>query len=474
MPTLWTPEEIAEATGAPLPQGAGPVLGVSIDSRTLEPGDLFVAIRGDTHDGHAHVAAALEAGAAGALVDRAGLATLGAVAGPLYVVEETLAGLCDLARAARARSQGKIVAVTGSVGKTGTKEALRTVLSHAGETHASDKSYNNHWGVPLSLARLPKKAAFGVFEIGMNHAGEITPLVALVRPHAAIVTTVQPVHLEFFDGLAGIAEAKAEIFSGLVEEGVAVINGDIEFAGLLAERARAAGAGQVLTFGEGANNDAVLKRVALLPDCSTAEAVIDGVAVAFKVGMPGRHVVLNALAVLTTVKALGVDLARAALALATLTAPEGRGRRIELATHGEPILLIDESYNANPASMRAALDVLAAAPTGLRGRRIAVLGDMLELGAESAAFHAGLAEPISTAGVDRAYLAGESMRFLWRALPAAIRGAHTLRSAELVDALLGELAPGDVVVVKGSAGSRMGLIVEALRARYAKPSGSPN
>ena len=274
-----------------------------------------------------------------------------------------------------------MIGVTGSVGKTGTKEALRLALARSGETHASVASYNNHWGVPLSLARCPASARYAVFEMGMNHAGEIEPLTRLVRPHVAIVTTVEPVHLEFFGSVEAIADAKAEIFRGLEPGGAAVINRDNPQFARLAARAKSAGVERIVSFGEHAKADARLIKCALHPDCSTVQARILGTDVTYKLGAPGRHVVLNSLAVLAAASLAGADLALAALALADLKPPSGgRGARITLDLPGGTALLIDESYNANPASMRAALALLGQAPMGPRGRRIAVLGDMLELG----------------------------------------------------------------------------------------------
>ena len=300
--------------------------------------------------------------------------------------------LRDLGRAARTRSPAKVIAVTGSVGKTGTKEALLLALSADGETHASVASYNNHWGVPLSLARWPAGAKYAVFEIGMNHAGEITPLTKLVRPHVAIVTGIEPVHLEFFGSLEKIADAKAEIFSGVEAGGAAVLNSDNAQFARLAAAAKAAGIQRVVSFGESGSAEARLLRVSPQADSSTVEASILGQPVTYKLGTPGHHLVLNSLAVLAAVSLAGADLALAALALNNLKPASGRGARSYLIVPGGNTLLIDESYNANPASMRAAIALLGQAPVGKRGRRIAVLGDMLELGPSGAELHRELAQ----------------------------------------------------------------------------------
>jgi UDP-N-acetylmuramoyl-tripeptide--D-alanyl-D-alanine ligase len=384
----------------------------------------------------------------------------------LLIVPDVLDGLRELGRASRARSPAKIVAVTGSVGKTGTKEALRLVLARQAETHASAASYNNHWGVPLSLARMPHTAEFGVFEMGMNHAGEIEPLTRLVRPHVAIVTTVEPVHLEFFGSVEAIADAKAEIFLGVEPGGAAVINRDNPHFERLRRAAEAAGVGRIVSFGEHAEADARLDKLALRADCSTVVAQILGSEVAYKVGAPGRHVVLNSLAVLAAVALVDGDLALAALALADLQAPAGRGARETLTVRGGTATLIDESYNANPASMRAALALLGQMPMGQRGRRIAVLGDMLELGPQGADLHRGLVEPVLAHNIDLVFCSGPLMRALWDALPAERRGGYGESAAALESAVVGEVHAGDAVMVKGSLGSKMATIVAALTRKF--------
>lgn len=471
---LWTAPELALATaGQVLGKGATAITGVSIDSRTVARGDAFFAIKGDVHDGHGFVADALARGAAIAVVDRAHAGEL-AKAGKLLVVNDVLDALVATGVAARARSKAKIVAVTGSVGKTTTKEALRLVLAEDGPTHASAASHNNHWGVPLTLARLPKIAAYGVFEIGMNHPDEIRPLTKIVRPHVAIVTNVEPVHLAAFSGLGQIADAKAEIFEGLVRGGHAIVNRDNAQFERLKAAATAAGAA-VWSFGEHVSSDARLDRVALKPDGSCVAATVLGDPVTFKVGAPGRHLVQNALAVLLAAKLAGADLALAALALARFAPPAGRGKRYELQVPGGALTLIDESYNANPASMRAALALLGQAQVTGAGRRIAVLGDMLELGDTGRELHAKVAEAVSSAKIDLVFTAGPLMQALHEALPQAKRGGWAATAAELEPRILDRVRGGDAVMVKGSNGSRLGPVVAALRARFeAAPSADEN
>lgn len=468
-PALWTGEELAAAlgTGRPGPQPAA-VTGISIDTRTLQPGDLFFAIRGE-RDGHAFVPGALAAGAAAAVVEE-GRAGDFAGLGPLYPTPDVLAALARLAEASRARSTARIVAVTGSVGKTGTKEALRAVLAGQGVTHASAASYNNHLGVPLTLARMPGDAAYGVFEIGMNHAGEITPLTAMVRPHVALVTAVEPVHLENLGSIEAIADAKGEVFSGLERGGTAVLIRDTPHYERLLRHARASAAQRFVTFGEHDSADVRLARLVSKPDLSIVEAIVHGTPVTYRLGSPGRHVAMNSLGVLASAVALGADLALTCLAMPAVTPPAGRGQQVRLQAPGGDIILFDESYNANPASMRAALSVLGQAPVGLRGRRIAVLGDMLELGPDAARLHADLASAVEENRIDLVFAAGPLMKNLWQAIPLARHGAYAPSAAELESHVVGALRAGDVVTVKGSNGSRTGRIVAALQARYAPPA----
>lgn len=468
---LWTLDAMASAMGAerqgPLPAG---VSGLSIDTRTVLPGEAFFALK-DVRDGHDFVEAALKAGAGLAVIAAEKRAIFPKDA-PLLIVRDVLEALTALARAARARNQGRFIGVTGSVGKTGTKEALRLALSRDGETHASAASYNNHWGVPLSLARTPATAKYAVLEMGMNHANEISPLTRLVQPHVAIITTVEPVHLEFFKNVEAIADAKAEIFEGLLKSGAAVINRDNPHFARLEQAAKAAGVAHIVSFGENAKADARLIKSSLQADSSTVQANILGVDVTYKLGAPGRHVVSNSLAVLAAVSLSGADLALGALALGDLEPPTGRGARTTLAMPGGSALLIDESYNANPASMRAALALLGQAQVGLRGRRIAVLGDMLELGADGQKLHAGLAQSVVENAADLVFCAGPLMRSLWEALPSERRGGYAETSAALEAELLGAVRAGDAIMVKGSLGSKMGPIVKALTRQFARVQGS--
>ena len=476
MTPLWTVEAMARAMGAAR-GGALPasVNGISIDSRSIGAGDAFFAIKGDNRDGHEFVGAALKVGAGLAVVasdwhahdiDNA----------PLLRVPDVLEGLRALARAARARLDAKVIGVTGSVGKTGTKEALRLALGASGAPHVSVASYNNHWGVPLSLARCPASVRYAVFEMGMNHAGEIEPLSTLTRPHVAIITTVEPVHLEFFGSVEAIADAKAEIFRGLEPGGAAVINRDNPHFERLASAARSAGA-RIVSFGEHAKADARLVKLALQPDSSTVEARILGANVAYKLGAPGKHQVLNSLAVLAAVSLVGADLALAALALGSVQAATGRGARSMLTLGvSDHALLIDESYNANPASMRAAIALLGQAEIGPQGRRIAVLGDMLELGAAGADLHRGLVDSIPAHGIDLVFCCGPLMHALWEALPSERRGGYAESAGALEADVIAAIRPGDAVMVKGSLGSRMGPIVKALERQYSRreaPAAAP-
>lgn len=453
---LWTAEEAARATGGEA-RGNWSATGVSIDSRTLASADLFVALRGERMDGHAFVAAALEKGAAAAMVDREpeGLAA----EAPLLRVRDTLEGLAALGRAGRARSAARVLAVTGSVGKTGTKEALRHLLDRQGGCHASAASHNNHWGVPLTLARLPPGTPWAVVEIGMNHAGEIRALVPMVRPRVAVITAIAPAHIgNFADGIDGIARAKAEILEGLEPGGVAVLPADSPQWPLLLEAARRAGVERITTFGSRASADWRLLEARLAPERSEVVAEYRGRRLRFSIAAPGRHWTVNALAVLAAIEAAGGEVERAAADLADFAPPSGRGRQRRLSVPGGSVLLLDESYNANPASMEAAIALLGLQP----GRRLAVLGDMLELGEDAAAMHAALARPLEAAGVARVFTCGPLMAHLAAALPAALRGPHAPDSTALAPLVVEALRPGDVVLVKGSLGSRMARIVEAL------------
>jgi UDP-N-acetylmuramoyl-tripeptide--D-alanyl-D-alanine ligase len=470
MTALWGQSELSAALGAaPSAPLSASVTGVSIDSRSLESGDLFFAIKGDAHDGHDHVARAVEAGAMAAVVSRERAHELAAF-GPVFAVGDTLKAMERLGVAARARSRAKIVAVTGSVGKTTAKEMLRAMLAACGATHASAASYNNHWGVPLTLARMPAGARFGVFEMGMNHAGEIAPLTCMARPHAALVTTIAPVHIEYLGSIAAIAGAKAEIFLGLEAHGTAVLNRDALQFERLAKAAAARGA-RVLSFGRGADCDAQLLAVEAIDGGSRVRTRILGRELAFELGAPGVHMAENALGALLAAEALGADLDACAAALPGFSPQKGRGERFLLPTPGGLATVIDESYNANPASMRAALALLAAAKPGPKGRRIAVIGDMLELGPKAAAMHAELAADLSANNVDLLFGAGPLTRALYDAAPVSMRAAWTERSSDLTDEVARTLRGGDIAMVKGSNGSRMGPLVAALRDRFAHLAG---
>jgi len=467
---LWTSLGLVAPLSARVSGGVprGGAQGISIDTRTLNPGDLFFAIVGAARDGHEFVEAAFAKGAVAAVVDEAH-AEAASGRGPLYVVRDVLKALEGLGAAARTRTAARIVAVTGSVGKTSTKEALRLVLSAAGATHASPASYNNHWGVPLTLARMPKRTRFGILEVGMNHAGEIIPLAALVRPHVAIVTTVAPVHLEYFAGLDAIADAKAEIFSGLVPGGVAILHRDIPQYERLKAHAKASPAGHVASFGADATADARLLEVRLEPDHTIVAARILGRDITYKLGAPGRHFAVNSLAVLLAARALGLDLDTAAGALEAFTAPPGRGERRLVATAEGDFTLIDESYNASPASMRAALELTGSLQLNGAGRRIAVLGDMLELGDNARAMHAELAAEIAAHHIDLVYTAGPLMKELYQALPREVQGAWRESAAELEPFVRAAIRAGDIVLVKGSNSSKMTTIVAALENPQAAP-----
>lgn len=463
---LWTLDALAKAAdGVVHGKPAAQFNGVSIDSRTIAASDIFVAIKGDKMDGHDFVPGAIEKGAGIALVSRVDAAWPKHL--PLLVVkDDPLRALERIGVAARARSHARIVAVTGSVGKTSVKEMLRVALSASAETHASVASFNNHWGVPLTLSRFPTSAGFGVFEIGMNHSGEITPLVKMVRPHVSIVTTVAASHLGHFKSLDEIADAKAEIFSGVVPGGHAIINRDNKYFDHLKAAAASHGIASIIGFGRHAEADVRLEGLALRPDCCCITASILGEKVIYKLGMPGEHMALNSLAVLAAAKLAGADLARAALALSEAKPAKGRGGQIKLMMDGGEALLLDESYNANPASVAAALALLATMKTGKSGRRIAVLGDMLELGEFGPDLHRQLAHDIERNGIDRVHTVGPLMKNLWDALPAGKRGSHHATSATLMDDLGHDLHAGDCLIVKGSNGSRMGPVVDALKTKW--------
>ncbi len=467
MSALWTSEALVDAMGG-RPIGTMPesISGISIDSRSLQPGDAFFAIKGEAMDGHDFATAAIKAGAGVLVVAEGKLPALGRLTAPMIVVQDVLAALEKLGVAARARSNAKIIAVTGSAGKTTTKEALRHVLSAVGKVHASAQSFNNHWGVPLTLARMPDDCDYAVFEIGMNHPGEIRPLVKMVRPHVAIVTLIAAAHLGFFRNLDEIAKAKAEIFEGIEPGGAALLNRDDARWKLLDKMARAAGVEHVFGFGENARSTYKLTKCELHADHSDITARIGGQDVIARIGAPGRHMVQNVLAVLGAAHLVEADIGKAAQALADLSAERGRGKRHVLRHPKGPITLIDESYNANPASMAAAMALLNATPVTDEGRRIAVLGDMLELGDHSAKLHADLAELIVGTGTNTVFLGGPEMRALADILPDEIATEYRQGAEELKPLLLSALKAGDVVMIKSSKGIGFSKLVEALLGKY--------
>ncbi len=460
---LWRLADFCAAMDADLAPGAPDCIdGISIDSRTIAAGDAFFAIRGDRFDGHDFVDSALQRGAACAVVARERAAEYRDRT-RLVVVEDVLAGLGDLARAARARTQAKVIAITGSVGKTTTKEMLATALGACGATHAAPASFNNHWGVPLTLARMPRDSEYAVIEIGMNHPGEITPLTRLTRPDVAIITTVDAVHLAHFSNVEEIARAKAEIFAGIAPGGKAILNMDNPHYLLLERLCRQAGVHTIISFGGCPLAQCRLIGRAAGVSGAAVKASVLGETLHYRLSVSGRHLVDNSLAVVAAVKTVGADLARSALALAGMRAPPGRGERHGLQLEDGRALLIDESYNANPASMGAAIGVLGEIPLGARGRRIAVLGDMLELGPTSEALHGQLAHALIDAEIDRVYLVGPHMQALWRALPAYQRAHWTEQAGQIAEPILNDIRDGDIIMVKGSLGTGMAAIVTALR-----------
>lgn len=467
--TLWTSEDAARATGGRT-QGAWRATGVSIDTRTIRPGDLFVALK-DVRDGHDFVAQAFESGAAAALVSR--IPDGVNETSNLLVVPDVLRALEDLGRAGRARSEARVVGITGSVGKTSTKEMLRDVLGGQGKVHAAEASYNNHWGVPLTLARLPREADFAVIEIGMSNPGEIAPLAQMADLHVAIITTIAPAHLEALGSLEAIAEEKASIFTGLENGGIAIVDADVSTTGTLQDAAEAAGA-KLVTFGMVGDADLRLVDVHLHEQTTVGRAELSkDHRILFKVGSAGRHFAHNALAVIAAAQAMELDLDVAIADLGQWRPPSGRGTReilqLDAVDEALSIELIDDAFNANPTSMRAALEVLVSAETRedvgriAAGRRIAILGDMLELGPEEHEMHRALAELPEMAQLSCVHCVGPRMRALWDDLPGPIKGQWTDTATEMAAEAHRLIDAGDVVLVKGSKGSRVSLVVEALR-----------
>lgn len=468
MNILWTSNDAAAATGGQVttPWQAS---GISIDTRSIEAGDLFVALK-DIRDGHDFVAQALDKGAAAALVSRIpeGVAD----DAPLLVVPDVLKALEALAIFARARTTAKVVGVTGSVGKTSTKEMLRSVLTRQGQVFAAEKSFNNHWGVPLTLARMPADADFAIIEIGMNHPGEIAPLAKLARPHVAMITTIAAAHMEAFDGIQDIAREKAAIFDGLEPNGAAVICGGLETSPILIEAAQKCDA-VYSTFGHGTENTDQLLDVKLIQNTTVVRASLNGTPALFKISSLGQHFAMNALGVLGVVRALGADQALAANDMAQWLPPAGRGtfETVVLDAY-EPqqcLTLIDDAYNANPTSLDAALTVLAASqPTdGLgclqTGRRIAILGDMLELGGDERAQHADFADHPAIESISTVHCCGPRMQALWQALPDHKKGQWAENAQDIASIAHSLLDAGDVILVKGSLGSHVSVVVTAIR-----------
>ena len=472
--TLWTSTDAANATGGTATTSWS-ATSVSIDSRTLQPGDLFVALS-DTRDGHDFVAQALAKGAAAALVSR--IPDGVPPEAPLLIVPEVLTALAALGRAARARTTAKIVAVTGSVGKTSTKEMLRAILSGQGRTHAAEASYNNHWGVPLTLARMPQDTEFAVIEIGMSHPGEIAPLARLARPHVAMITTIAPAHLEAFGSLDAIAAEKAAIFEGLEPHGTAIIPLDTPTAPILLAAARAANA-TIATFGNDPSADYHLAHVTIGDKATVIRATRNGASFLFKVMSPGKHFAANGLGALAVADALGLDPALAAADLGRWVPPQGRGTRERIMLDPVENLsfdLIDDAFNSNPASLAAALEVLIAANPQDQvgrisgGRRIAILGDMLELGPTETQLHLAIARHPGLAAITTVHCVGPRMAALWQALPRPQRGHWTASAAELLPLARSLVDAGDVVLVKGSKGIKVSLVVDALRKLGQGPS----
>ncbi len=456
---LWNEKDAAKATGG-ISTARFAATGISIDSRSVTKGDLFVALRGPNHDGHDFVSDAFRGGAVAALVDSQSYGISND--NSLLVVDDSLAGLEALAKAARQRSDARVVAVTGSVGKTGTKHALQSALSEVAMTHASPKSYNNKWGVSLSLARMPRNTCYGVFEVGMNRPGEITPLSHILQPHLAIITNVEAAHLEFFKNLDAIADAKAEVFDGLEGLGTAILNRDNAQYENLATAARKKGVYQVVDFGQDPKSWARIKDYALHSNYSSVSANVDGEDVTYRVGIAGRHWVYNSVAVLAAVKVVGADLHSAMDSLSGLSALKGRGNHHLVNTSAGVFEVIDDSYNANPASMRAAFETLGESQPGAGGLRIAVLGDMRELGLDSRKLHRDLVPALTSVGIDLVFCAGSHMLDLYDALPVNLRGHHAASAEKLLPAVLEGIRPGDVAMIKGSLVMQMGAIVEAL------------
>ena len=458
MSALWTSDEVQAALAAASITAPFEAEGVTFDSRAVGKGDLFFALSGETTDGHGFVADALSRGAAAAVVSR----DVDGAQGTLVRVPDTMKALVDLGRAARRRSKARIASVTGSVGKTSTKDALRAMLSAQAPTCASVASYNNHVGVPVSLARLTVDARFGVFEIGMNHPGEIEPLARQVAAHVGVVTNVGPVHIGHMGSEEAIADEKGCLFAGMADGAVAVLNRDDRHYERLAGRARHFGVSRIVGFGRGEAAEARLVSCSLQDSGSDVAALIHGHRIEYRLGAAGEHWALNSVAALAVVEALGADVVKAAATLAGVKASPGRGARRTLKFGAGTIELLDESYNANPVSVRAMLAVLSRTKPQAGGRRVLALGDMRELGEGADAYHTGLADAVAASGAARVFLCGPHMEALWQRLPPSQRGAHRPDSAALAGDVAGALEAGDVVAVKGSRGSKMKIVGDAI------------
>jgi len=461
---LWTSDEVARALSPIAMSAAFEASGVTFDSRAVGKGDIFFALAGETTDGHAYVADALARGAAAAVVSR----DVPGASGNLIRVPDTMKALVDLGRAGRQRSQARIASVTGSVGKTSTKDALRAILSAQAPTAASAASYNNHVGVPISLARLPRDARYGVFEIGMNHPGEIEPLARQVEAHVGVITNVEAAHIGHMGSEEAIADEKACLFAGMRPDAVAVLNRDNRHYERLVRDARRLGVERIVGFGRHEESHARLLACRLQDSGSDVEALIGGRRIEYRLGAAGEHWVLNSLAALAVAEALGADLAKAAATLAEVKASPGRGARRWLkfgkGSEAGKVELLDESYNANPASMRAMLAVLARTEPAPGGRRILAMGDMRELGEQADDLHAGLADAVAASGAAQVFLCGPHMEALWRRIATAQKGVHRPDSAALAAEVAKALRAGDVVAIKGSLGSKMKVVVDAVLA----------
>lgn len=475
MSALWASQDLVEAMqGRPVGELPASISGISIDTRTLLPGDAFFAIKGERLDGHSFGTAAVAAGAGLLVVAEAKLPSLGRLNVPMVVVADVLEALQKLAAAARKRSRAKIIGVTGSAGKTTTKEALRRMLEPSGQVHAAERSFNNHWGVPLTLARMPADTDYGIFEIGMNHPNEIRPLTKLVRPHVAIVTLIAPAHLGNFMNIEEIAHAKAEIFEGVVKGGYAVINRDDPRFRLLDSLASAAKVQNVVGFGEHMRANARL--VEIFPEAggSTVKVRVGGKPYSGHIAMPGRHMAQNMLAALCACHLVGADVDKAVEAMAHLPTPTGRGEQHSLShPEGGRLIVIDESYNANPASMVAALRVLGEVQTGAKGRRIAIMGDMLELGEHAPGMHRELAEPILEIGIDKVMLVGEEMQALRETLPDGYAVDHYDSVEALKAALFNDVRGGDALMIKASNSVGLSRLITALKDKFAPEGTDP-